>query len=223
MSVFPRYRHIVNPRLKHTYISLDDAGDIIVKSPEVSSEYIEKLLLKKSSWINNAREKFTQKKGKALDFSKPLELYYYGQAYPLVIEKYTKKKIILKFNENRFILQYSKYDKNMFQKHIDNFYKEKAKNLIPVLVEKWASQMELFPRKVSFRKTKRQWGSCSANNNLSFNTMMLKLPLEVIEYIVIHELAHIACKHHKKSFWKLIEKYLPDYREHIKILKSYTT
>jgi len=51
----------------------------------------------------------------------------------------------------------------------------------------------------------------------------MKLPLNVIEYIVVHELAHIKHKHHQKDFWKLVEYYLPNYKLYVKELKNYTT
>jgi predicted metal-dependent hydrolase len=83
--------------------------------------------------------------------------------------------------------------------------------------------MQLFPEAIRFRKTKRQWGSCSGKNVLSFNTMLMKLPEEVIAYVVVHELAHIAHKHHQRSFWKLVGQHMPDYEAHIAELHTYTT
>jgi len=223
MLILPSYTHIVNKRLKHTYLSFDDGGNLIIKSPEVSQKYIETLLLKKSSWINRSKEKILQKKGKALDFSKEPTLYFYGKAYPLMLEEHTKKRSKLLFMKDRFILHYSNYDEAVFQKHIDNFYKEQAKEELPPLIEAWSATMDLTYCRLSFRKTKRQWGSCSEKNGLSFNTMMMKLPREVIHYIIVHELSHIKHKHHQKSFWAMVESYLPDYKKQVAALKRYTT
>ncbi len=223
MNLLPRYTHIVNPRLKHTYLSFDNEGNLVIKSPKVSQYYIEQLLLKKSNWINRSKEKLFQKKGKTLDFSRQAELYYQGQSYPLRLIEQTKKRTSLLFDQEAFLLYYHHYDEVLFQKHVDNFYKEEAKQFVPLLVEKWSGQMALTPTNIRFRKTKRQWGSCSGKNVLSFNTMMMKLPQDVIQYIVIHELAHIQHKHHKKSFWELVEKYMPDYKQHVTELKKYTT
>ena len=223
MSILPTYTHIVNNRLKHTYLSFDDEGNLIIKSPKVSRKYLEMLLLKKSAWINRSKEKILQKKGKALDFSKEGTLYFYGKAYPLILEEYTKKRSKLIFMEDRFILYYSNYDETVFQRHIDNFYKAQAKEEIPLLVEAWSVTMGLTYSSLSFRKTKRQWGSCSGKNGLSFNTMIMKLPREVIHYIIVHELSHITHKHHQKSFWTMVEKYLPDYKKQVAELKRYTT
>ena len=77
MDLLPRYTHIVNNRLKHTYLTFDEEGNLVIKSPKVSQAYIEKLLLKKSSWIRRSKEKLLQKKGRTLDFSKEMSLYFY--------------------------------------------------------------------------------------------------------------------------------------------------
>ena len=223
VQILPVYKHIVNNRLKHTYLSFDDEGNLVIKSPKVSQKYIETLLLKKSSWINRSKEKILQKKGKAVKFSKDETLYLYGKAYPLVLEKHTKQRCKLFFDEKQFTLYYNHYDEAVFQKHIDKFYKEQAQEEMPSLVNVWSETMDLKYNKISFRKTKRQWGSCSAKNDLSFNTMMMKLPQDVIQYIIVHELAHIKHKHHQKSFWSFVEQHMPDYKQRIALLKHYTT
>ncbi len=223
MDILPQYTHIIKPQLKHIYLTFDNKGNLIIKSPKVPHHKIEQLLLKKASWISNSRKRLQEKKGKPLDFSRNLELYYMGKAYPLILTRHSKKRVQFDFDEDRFSLFYHIYDEKLFQTHIDRFYKQEAQKQIPTHVELWAEKMSLSPESLHFRKTKRQWGSCSGKNILSFNTMMMKLPQDVIQYIVIHELAHIKHKHHQKSFWNLIEEYLPDYRQHVAQLKTYTT
>ncbi len=223
MSFLPQYTHIVNPKLKHIYLTFDNEGNLVIKSPKVTQRKIEQLLLKKASWINNAREKIQYKKGKPLDFSKDLELYYMGEAYPLHLTVHTKKRAHLDFDGEKFTLFYHTYDERLFQTHFDRFYKTEAQKHIPSHVELWAEKMGLSPTNLRFRKTKRQWGSCSGKNVLSFNTMMMKLPHDVIQYIIIHELAHIKHKHHQKDFWQLVQQHLPDYKKQVAELKNYTT
>lgn len=223
MSLFPQYRHVINPRLKHIYLTFDERGDIVVKSPKVPLRQIEQLLLKKASWIKNAREKLHRKKGKSLDFSDTPELYFMGNVYTLTLTVHNKKKNTLHFDGELFTLFYHKYDELHFRKLIDNFYKTQAQLYLPLEIERWAKKMTLTPTDIRFRKTKRQWGSCSGKNILSFNTMLMKLPKDVIQYIIVHELAHIKHKHHQKQFWQEVEVYLPDYRSQVLELKNYTT
>jgi len=223
MPIFPQYTHHVNLDLKHIYLSFDDRGNLIIKSPHISQRQIEKLLLKKSSWIHKSQERWKHKKGKTPHFTQNDTIYFLGVEYPLILTVCNKKRTLLTFTGESFILSYSTYDTQIFQKHIDAFYKAEVKNHIPILVEKWAKIMNVAPLSLSFRKTKRQWGSCSSTNKLSINTMIMKLPPDVIQYIIIHELAHITHKHHQKAFWAHVAHYLPEYKTQIEILKNYTT
>ena len=67
---------------------------------------------------------------------------------------------------------------------------------------------------------KSKWGSCSVKNSLIFNYYLAKLPEDIIEYVVVHELAHIKHKNHQKEFWDLVSKFIPDYKERIKRLRK---
>ena len=106
-------------------------------------------------------------------------------------------------------------------KNLDTFYKKEIENYIPFLVEKYSNLMQLFPTKISYRKNKRTWGSCNYKNELNFNILLMKYPLYIMEYIVVHELAHIKYKNHSKEFYSLVKKYSPNYKEIEKNFKSY--
>ena len=102
MSLLPHYTHIINPKLKHIYLSFDNEGNLVIKSPKVTQKRIEQLLLKKASWINHAREKIQQKKGKPLDFSSDLELYFMGEVYPLTLLQHSKKRTKTRVKDNKW-------------------------------------------------------------------------------------------------------------------------
>jgi hypothetical protein len=222
MHIPPSYTHIVNPKLKYTYLLLDEEGELIVKSPKLSQKEIETLLLKKAVWIRKAKENFLRKKGKPICFHTEPSLYFLGTLYPIVLEKQHLKKTSFLLTPHQATLLYHNYNEKLFLKHIDAFYKEETSHLVSKLIEKWGSIIGVQATQVSFRKTKRQWGSCSYKNHLSFNTMLTKLPLHLIEYVVVHELIHIIHKHHQKAFWAAVSHYLPNYQELIVELKTYT-
>ena len=123
-------------------------------------------------------------------------------------------------NEDEFYFLGVKH-KNLDNRDLDKFYRNEAKKIIPPLVEEFSKQMNLFPTSIKYRKNKNTWGSCNYKNGLNFNTLLVKFPLEVVEYVVIHELAHIEHKNHSKSFWKLVQKYCSDYKNREKLLKSF--
>jgi len=128
-------------------------------------------------------------------------------------------KIIL--NEDEFLYFGEKKkieDYNI--KDIDKFYRETIEKTIPSIVEKYSKLMKLYPSSIKYRKNKRTWGSCNYKNALSFNTQLCKFPIEIMEYVVVHELAHIKHKNHSKKFWNLVELYCPDYKKTEELFKT---
>jgi len=136
------------------------------------------------------------------------------------------KSRILEFNKreknkNSYLLYGKSYSlDNLEDKELDEIYRKETKKVISLLVDKYSSLMNLYPTSIKYRKNKRTWGSCNYKNGLNFNILLAKFPLEVIEYVVIHELAHIKHKNHSKSFWNLVKNYCGDYKEREKLLKS---
>ena len=106
-------------------------------------------------------------------------------------------------------------------KNIDSFYKKEILKYLPDLVQEYSIKMNLIPTSISYRKNKRTWGSCNYKNGLNFNILLMKFPIELMEYVIIHELAHIQHKNHSKKFWDLVESYCPDYKKREKIFKSF--
>lgn len=106
-------------------------------------------------------------------------------------------------------------------KNIDTFYKKEIIKYLPDLVDMYSKKMNLIPTSIKYRKNKRTWGSCNYKNGLNFNILLMKFPIELMEYVVIHELAHIKHKNHSKKFWDLVEEFCPDYKQREKIFKNF--
>ena len=97
---------------------------------------------------------------------------------------------------------------------------QKAKNELPELVNKWATTMGVSYGRITIRNQKTRWGSCSAKGNLNFNCLLMLVPKEVREYVIIHELAHRIEMNHSKAFWEVVASYDSDYKEHRRWLKD---
>ncbi|MFW0693019.1 M48 family metallopeptidase [Aliarcobacter butzleri] len=106
-------------------------------------------------------------------------------------------------------------------KNLDKFYKNEIEKILPNIVETFSKKMDLYPTSISYRKNKRTWGSCNFKNGLNFNILLMKFPLEIMQYVVIHELSHIKHKNHSKKFWNLVEKYCPNYKQIEKEFKNF--
>ena len=99
------------------------------------------------------------------------------------------------------------------------FKRSARADLIP-RVERYAALMGLKYGQISVRAQKSRWGSCSAKGNLNFNCLLILLPEEVRDYVVVHELAHLREMNHSEMFWAEVEKIIPDYKLRRKELKE---
>lgn len=93
------------------------------------------------------------------------------------------------------------------------FYKREGCALLSERVRFFAERMQLYPRALGFRSQKTRWGSCTAQGRVSLNWRLIVAPPEVIDYVVIHELAHLRHHDHSRAFWSLVERYCPNYVE----------
>lgn len=85
----------------------------------------------------------------------------------------------------------------------------------------YAKRMGITFGRITIRNQKTRWGSCSAKGNLNFNYQLYYLPEELMDYVIIHELAHRKHMNHSKEFWRVVEEYCPEYRERRKALKGF--
>ena len=102
-----------------------------------------------------------------------------------------------------------------------NVYIRKAKETITKRVIYFARLMGVSYRNITIKEQKTRWGSCSSNGNLNFNNRLLFVPKELVDYVVVHELAHRKEMNHSNAFWNVVEKYMPDYKERRKKLREY--
>ncbi len=98
---------------------------------------------------------------------------------------------------------------------------DKALEVIPKRVEYYAKIIGVTYGRITIRNQVSRWGSCSAKGNLNFNCLLMLCPLDVIDYVVVHELCHLKEMNHSKNFWNLVVSFCPEYKQHKKWLKEY--
>lgn len=95
--------------------------------------------------------------------------------------------------------------------------REKAKQIIPKKVEYYSGIMGVKPIVVKINSAKKRYGSCSGKNSLNFSLYLMDKEEDFIDYVVVHELAHIKHHNHSKDFYRFIEGFMPDYKERMKL------
>ena len=105
---------------------------------------------------------------------------------------------------------------------LEDWYRQTASQHFAQRVEHFAKTLALEPAAIAIRRYKTRWGSCTRDRKLQFNWLLLMAPKEVIDYVVVHELAHIRHFNHSADFWRLIGSQLPDYAQQRLWLKQQT-
>ena len=210
---------VIKSNRKTFCIEIDDYGKIILRIPKNSSKLeIERFLNKHKKWI--------YKKLKVIE-KREIELYpkkfiegemflFLGNFYKLKIVKNQKGKIMLNNNEMNISDKY----KTDIRKVIIEFYKKKAFEIISDRVNFYSKKYGYDYNKIKITSANKRFGSCTNKGNLNFTFRLIMVPIEVIDYVVVHELVHLVDKTHKKSFYEKVEKILPDYKKRIKWLND---
>lgn len=100
-------------------------------------------------------------------------------------------------------------------------YAKEARKLFEARTAYYAPIVGVTYNRIAIKSQKTRWGSCSSKGNLNFNYLLYFAPLEILDYVVVHELCHRKEMNHSRAFWALVEKVLPDYKERRKWLKEH--
>ena len=97
---------------------------------------------------------------------------------------------------------------------------ERARTVFKDRVAHWSALMGVAPNRIFIKEQRSLWGSCSTRGNLNFNLRLLEAPPEVLDYVVIHELAHLKEMNHSKRFWAVVQSWCPRHKEHRRWLRQ---
>ncbi|NRF94226.1 M48 family metallopeptidase [Paenibacillus frigoriresistens] len=184
---------------KKISIHIDSTGFITVKAPnDTSKEMIMsvvkhhgKTILEKLQLIAKARE--TPKTREYQDNGKFLHLGKYVFLHEL-IETNELNEEELKIN-------------------LKKFYFSSCKKIIGERIKIYQTQLKVKPKTIEIDESKTKWGSCSSDKKITFNYRLAMAPIEVIDYVIIHELCHLLHMNHDRSFWRRVGSIMPDYKE----------
>ena len=205
-----KIEHICKSNLKHSYITVGKDAKVVLKTPKVSQRYIDNLLADRENWIRKQIYKIEQNPPPKVNIED--EVLLFGEVYSIDIDEARELRGFLeklKINSDANVL-----------KCYDRFYKIHAKNYITPRVEYFSKVMNLNFQELKFRKMKSRWGSCSSRGIITLNSELIKVKKELIDYVVVHELAHLKHMNHSKRFHDLVESHLQNSKELRRELKK---
>ena len=212
--------NIIKSNIKNVYIHIKD-NKVIIKAPKkLSNNKILEIVNSKKDWIY---EKIDNLKGSIInDGSK---IYILGKQYILNIYfmKDTEEKIQISEGNLIVILSENRKNKNnteIINELISNLYKKIAEKEVSMAMALVTRVVGIKPNKYRIKKLKTAWGTCTSNKNITINSELMKYDREVIQYVVLHEICHLRYMNHSNDFWNMVEKYMSNYKDVRKRLKS---
>jgi len=205
--------------MKHCYIRIIDGAVELRCSPRLPLSEAEAILRRRLPWILDKLEESRQKKERL----NPLDTFLLaGRRYPLRHLPSSGKGIRAELTPEALILHAPEAPApSQIRRCMEDLYRRHCRETLLPRLEEWSRRMELYPNRVSFRRARTRWGSCSSRDTLSLNLYLAALPPKLADYVLVHELAHIRHKNHSRAFWSEVERILPDWKERRKELRDY--
>ncbi len=209
-------------RSKRRSLSIEVKPDstIIIKAPlKMPSAYIEKFLASKENWIRRKQAHF---KNLSQVFPQPtfengMAVWYLGNCYQLNL---VQQKMQAKLDETTLTLYVPNTKPETVKRRLSLWYKTLALDIITDRVEYFLPSVNKPYRDLKIKTLKRQWGHCSRAGHLGFNWILMMAPLDVVDYVVVHECCHLLVHNHSMAFWKEVERILPQYKNQERWLKE---
>ena len=194
-------------------------GAVEVRAPKWVPKYeLVDLVEQRSDWIVRQRQQALLNNAAKPRFEHGQYHPYLGQSYPLWVEssgrasvKLVDAVLVVKVREPS--------DSAHIQKALEQWYRRQA---VALFEERMFACFEAFPDwfqdkfripEITIRKMRRRWGSCSSQGDVTLNFWLMKMPVECVDYVIIHELCHLHAFHHGREFYSLLASILPDWRE----------
>jgi predicted metal-dependent hydrolase len=210
------YRHRISPRARRLRFEVRPGNGLEVTTPPgVSVARIEAVMREKTRWITTMLVRYAQPPRSVV--ASPLVtgvmLPFSGGHLRLVLEtSRTGRRTNAVMNEGELRLTTATNAPENVRPVLEAWYRRQGRRVFAERVAYWNTHYEFAFGRIAIRDQKSRWGSCSRQGNLNFNWRLLLAPTSVLDYIVIHELAHLKEGNHSPRFWALVAERCPDYR-----------
>lgn len=218
---FLNYRIVRSKNRKRTMtLKLEPSGAVVILVPDrTPKEEVRRFFRSKVPWIHKKLgefRKFARNVDTPKRFAPGERFMYLGDEYPLEVVEGPRSRLIL--SHGNFVLDRN-HATDARQVFI-RWYKTRAHEIFTERVAFYARDMGLACNGIRITSARMRYGSCSFDNRLSFSYRLVMAPYHIIDYIIVHELAHVRFKDHSKDFWKYVEGRLPGYRDSKAWLKA---
>jgi predicted metal-dependent hydrolase len=195
-------------------LTVTGAGKVVVLAPQgACQDFLQQALIKHRDWIAGK----VAERREAWARLRPGEVFFQGLAYRLTLLTAAAAPVALEDGEMRVKAATRDAAWPLFKA----WCRREAERLIKERVNYYTGEMRAPAHRVELKEWKRRWGECHPREALRFNWRLILLPPEILDYVVVHELAHLQAPGHTPRFWQRVEQILPDFGERRQWLNRY--
>ncbi len=204
-------------KIKNLYLSVKPPdGRVVISAPYgVSDQMMEAFVREKMEWIARQKKRMEQRPPvEEKHYRSGESLYIWGKKYTLVLHEEERKNAFVLCGDNALLYMRRGSTKEQREAYIREQYRAMLKAEAARLVPVWEARTGLHCNSWHTKYMKTRWGTCNTvKKRLWFNVQLVEKPLECLEYVVLHELAHTKIGNHGKEFTAIMDQYMPEWRE----------
>ncbi len=189
-----------------------DIHGVTVVLPESSAETPVDLLRDNAAWVVEKTRKYETYRDQvpARRFEAGETFPYLGTPHEVVVEQRPSSSVV----DDMLRLAKHHVEETSIKRALETLYRRNARQRFERRADHFAAQMGLEYEQIEVRNQRTKWGSCSSNGTLGLNWRLLMAPPEILDYVVVHELAHLREANHSAEFWALVAEHDPEYEAH---------
>jgi predicted metal-dependent hydrolase len=198
-------------------ITVDHYGNIEVQAPKgTPDEKVLQLLENKWELIQQKLKEMKDRMSGTLEktYEHGESFLYLGESYPIrIFQDKTIERDYVVFEGDHLHIHVKQHEGEQIKQALKRFYHQQCKALVELSISSHQSHFKTKPRSIRITDSKTTWGTCDSKLQLTFNWKLAMAPKQVIDYVVVHEMCHMVRLNHDRSFWRLVGKIMPDYKE----------
>lgn len=202
-------------------LRIDERGLTVSVPQRVSEQWLHSVLQKKADWVLRKLQDWQARCVPRIEWAEGARIPFRGEEFMLQLTSRQRGGRVQLAGTVLQVPLGGEAAAQEIERAVLRWYRVEALRVFTECVEYFAPLLGVAPCEIKLSSARTQWGSCTVRGVVRFNWQLVKMPLPLIDYVVVHELAHLKEMNHSPAFWRVVESVCPDYRERRRALHEY--
>lgn len=203
-------------------LRIDDRGLTVCVPRRASEKWLHSVLQDKADWVLEKLDGWRIRKPVEVRWADGETIPYKGEPLTLRVEQGLFAAPAHRLGSELRVFVVNGGEAAHIEQIVQRWYRDEAEQLFAERAAHYAQLLAVAPRSIKLSTAKTQWGSCTVQGSVRLNVQLIKLPQHLMDYVVVHELAHLREMNHSAAFWRLVESACPDYAKRRKELRMFS-